>query len=133
MQIQLDAVNGHFLEHMQGRIAASEIVHLNLKAQLPEPVCVADQQIRVFCKRGFRNLDSKLIGRNVILLNQAAKLSRNVPVFPDVTTRYIHRHETADALLVPAMQVLTNSVPHKAIQIINKSGFLQYGNKIRRI
>ena len=43
MQIQLDAVNGHFLEHMLGRIATSKIIHLDLEAQFPELICITDQ------------------------------------------------------------------------------------------
>ena len=118
---------------MQGRIAASEIIHLNLEAQLPQLFCVGDQKLRVFRKCGFRDFDPKLIGRDAILPDQAAELAGNVPVLPDVTARHIHRNRTVKTLPVPSVQVLTDLVPHKAIQFINESGFLQHRNKIRRI
>ena len=48
MQIQLDAVHRHLLEHVQGGITAAEIVHFHFKARFPQLHRGADQQIGVF-------------------------------------------------------------------------------------
>ena len=53
LHIQLQNVNGHLIEHVQGGITAAEIVHLYDKAQFPQPPRHLNDLRRVFRIRAF--------------------------------------------------------------------------------
>lgn len=130
MEVQLDAVYRHFLEHMQGGIAAAEIVHLHLKPEFPQLFRGGNQQGRVLNIVGFGDLNAQLVDGQTVGLDQIIEVSGDVLILPDIVARQIQRDGPMESRLVPPAQVLAGPVPDKAVQLIDQAGLLQCGNKL---
>ena len=59
LHVQLKDIHWHFAQHIEGGISASEIIHLNDKAQFPQITHCLDYLLRVFGVRAFRYLQVK--------------------------------------------------------------------------
>ena len=132
MEVHLDAVHRHFLQHVQRGVSAAEVVHFHLESQFPKLHGGADHKVAVFRKGGFRDLDPKLIRRQPVGADQARELFGNVPVLPDVASGKVHRYRPVFSLPVPPLQIPAHALPHKAVQLIDQVGFFQQRNEFGR-
>lgn len=64
--IQLQNVQRHLIEHIQGGVAASKVVHFNDKAQLPQPAYRGRQLVRMLRVGALRDLQMQAGGGKAV-------------------------------------------------------------------
>ena len=130
--IQLQDIDRHLIQHIQGRIAASEIVHFDDKAQFPQMADRLDDLSRILRVGAFRNLKMEPGRRQAVFTDDAHHNIRDIRVI-NIRPGYVHgdRHGRV-ALIVPPAQITAGFIPHKLIQFCDESVLFKQWNKFRR-
>ncbi len=121
LHVQLQNINGHFIQHVQGRITASEIVHFNHEAQLTQPADGMDDLRRIFRIGALGNLQMEARRREPVPADGVKQNIRNVRVV-NVGTGYVDGNgKRRISLILPFPQYCAGPVPDILIQLGDKT------------
>ena len=129
LHIQLQNIQRHLTEHIQGRVSAAEVIHFHDKAQSAKLFHGADDLAGVFRIGALCDLQMQIHGIDAVLLNKSPERIRQVALV-HIRPGHIHRYrQKLPALVLPVPELGTHLLPHILIQLGNKSVFLEQRDK----
>ena len=132
LHVQLQDVQLHLVEHIEGRIAAAEVIHFNDEAQLPQMLHGAEDLSRVFRIGALGQLQMELGGLHAVFPDDLQQRIRQVGM-ADVRPGHIDRHrQLRISFFPPEAQRGTHIFPDIPVQPGDKTVFLKQGNEFSR-
>ena len=128
--IEFDQVEMDILQHIQGGIAAAEIVHPHLKAQLLEAGDLLFDKLEIAAHDAFGDFDGQLGSADVRLVHPAADFLHDIAAFKVRPGQVQGRGHHIQAHPLLPLHLFQDLVQHVQIQLVNQLGFLQHGNEL---
>ena len=130
--VELNEIKVNLLQHVQGRIAAAEVVHPDLEAQLLKTPDLFFDKLEILAEGALGDLDRQHRARDPRLVDPTANLLHDIAAVK-VRAREVDglRHEE-DPRRFLLLQFLQHALDHVEVQLVDQPGFLQRGDKIGR-
>ena len=130
--VQLDEVKMNILQNIQRGIAAAEVVHPDLEAQLLQALDLCFHKLEVLPDRAFGQLDGQLVAGDAGRVDAAADLIDDIAGL-EVDAGDVQRlgHEI-QALGLLFLQLQQNLVQHVEVQPVDQARVFQDRDKIAR-
>ena len=130
LHVQLQRVHGQRGDHVQGGIAAAEVVHLDVEARVPKALHRLDDLGGILGVGGLGDLQQELVRRQIELLHQSAHVVHQV-VIEDIHPAHVHGHRYAEAdAVLPVPHLRGHRAPHIAVQRADEAVALEQGDEV---
>ena len=131
--VELQHVGGHVLEHVEGGVAAAEIVDLDGEPALLQPLHHRDDERGVERERRLRDLEAQQLGGYGVGFYEAGDALVEI-VLQHVDARDVHRDgQRLLPFVEPAAQQLAHLLPDVLVQLVDEPVALEHGHeRVRR-
>ena len=111
IHVYLENVDRKALKHVEGRIAASKVIHLNDESVAAELFHYGDHLIGISNHDTLSDLHAELLRVKVILLDEALDVFRDIHVV-EILWRDVNGDEHIHAAFLPSGEDLAGTAPH---------------------
>ena len=130
--VHFQCVNGDGGEHVQRRVAGTEVIHFDQESVAPEIFNHIHQLVRVIGVGGFSDLQHELVKLQIILLKQCSELLPQLRII-NVHAGYIYGNGDGNTEgFLPFSHLACGLIPHIPVQLLDQTVALKEGDEISR-